>query len=93
MHSKSFLMNYGYNVNDSVNIPLKKRHEILSGIIDLELHSKSDIITHLKWFIGSHTSPKDYKARERWNDDIDYVKNYKPNLSRFLKEYQRVKIF
>lgn len=73
-NNDSFLSRHGYNVREDT--PISERHRILSEILDTGEASKNEIVSYLNWFIlmGSSRIPD---ACERWEEDIDFVNNYR----------------
>ena len=76
--SESLLMQYGYNVSQSEGLTSARRHKILAILIDNSIMTKSEIISYIDFFISQKQSLDKYeKAIEKWNNDRDFVEEYK----------------
>ena len=53
-------------------------------LVDLGIASVSDIVRHLNNCIRLHSTNKDRFAREKWNEDIEFISDYKADPERFL---------
>ena len=82
LKDSSFLMDYGYNVSTKDNLSTATRHDMLSEIVDLKIASVSDLVNHLNFCIASH--PKDPGAIACWQNDKEFISNYKVNPDRFM---------
>lgn len=89
LHDQSILMAYGYNVSQSENLSTRYRRELLAEIMDLEILTAEEIIRYLNFFIAHHQSDKDYYARFKWAEDVQFVLGYKINPERFLVTSQK----
>ena len=84
MNTQSVLYTFGYSVSERNCLSDKSRHEILADIMDLEILTASKTLQFLEFFKSSHPGERYYLARAKWDNDIDFVKNYKVNPNRFL---------
>lgn len=82
LRDSSFLMDYGYNVSYNDNLPRSVRHEMLAEIVDLQIATVSEIITHLNFCISTHAKYK--SAVDCWTDDMEFISMYKVNPQRFM---------
>ncbi len=84
LRDESLLHAYGYNVGQKDNFSDGYRHALLSEIIDLQLMSSHSIIALLNNNISMRKGEKYKIARSKWENDIEFVSNYKANPSRFI---------
>ena len=84
LRTKSALMQYGYGVGQQEDLRETYRQELLAELVDLELLDIPKIMNLLSFFISSHSAPKDYIARMKWEADKDFISAYKVNPQRFL---------
>ena len=84
LSEESFLKGYGYSVSEQDAIPRSTRQDMLSELVDLGIASVSDIVRHLNNCIRLHSTNKDRFAREKWNEDIEFISDYKADPERFL---------
>ena len=84
LEMESALTMYGYNVSKKEGLSVTERQNLLAELIDFELLSVKQIVSHLKILINSRTGEKYIAARGKWTVDKHYVENYKMNPSRFL---------
>lgn len=83
-NTESFLHMYGYNVGSKDALTDAQRSSILAEIIDLGYMSPHQIVVFLHGLI-SMRKPETYKtAIAKWNTDIEFVKQYRINPSRFV---------
>lgn len=75
---KSLPRSYGYTVNAQDNLTDYERHRILSFIIENDIMKADEVIGFIEWLVRKNGSDKYYFARQKWNRDIAYVRNYKP---------------
>lgn len=74
---------YGYKVTQADCLPDTYRQELLGEILDLRILTQEEFSRFFVWLIlfsGSHYP----KAKEKWQQDIEFVKNYRLNPKRFL---------
>lgn len=75
---ESILMQYGYNVSQTVGLSARQRQKILAVMIDNKVLSKSEIISYLDFFIRQHGSRNNMGiAISKWEDDREFVEHYK----------------
>ena len=84
LNDQSILNVYGYNVSQNDGLSASERQAILTELVDLGIITISDIIRYLDFFIGSHPGDQYYYARCKWEDDREFISNYKANPSRFI---------
>ena len=82
LNDSSFLMDYGYNVSYRDNLPAGLRHNLLAELVDLQLATVSEIVSHLNFCISTHMQNK--SAVDCWKDDREFISTYKVNPQRFL---------
>lgn len=76
--AQSDLKLYGYSVNKKDGLTQKERQDILSFIIENNILSIPRICEYLNWFIKiNRRIPNKESAISKWEDDIDFVKNYR----------------
>lgn len=84
-NTESFLHQYGYNVSQNDDLPESYRHDLLAEIVDLEYMSVEKIVKYLEFFIRTKSSDsRNYFAISKWENDLDFIRNYRVNTSRFL---------
>lgn len=75
---ESILMQYGYNVSQTVGLSARQRQKILAVMIDNKVLSKSEIISYLDFFIRQHGSRNNMGvAISKWEDDREFVEHYR----------------
>ena len=80
----SELMLYGYNVREG-NLTMYERRRILEWIIDCGLMTKAEIIRDLQFKVRYNGSkPGNERARQKWQDDIQFVSQYTRGNSRTI---------
>lgn len=84
LNAESILRIYGYTVNQTDDLDLQKRQELLAEIVDAEILSVSSVISYLDFFISSHSSDIYALARFKWEEDKEFIESYKVNPKRFL---------
>lgn len=84
LRNESILHIYGYSVSEADGLTESQRHELLAEIVDLQLMTTSHVVYLLDFFVKTHTSDRDYYARDKWERDKHYISNYKVNPNRFL---------
>lgn len=94
--TESILHLCGYNVNESQNLTPAQRRYILAFLMDHDILSKSEIINYLQSFIfRGEGNIKMIWAIQKWEDDLDWVRNYnidtQPqfNISSIQKYYRK----
>lgn len=83
LRTESFLYEYGYNVNATNKLSAKERQYRLCEIVDLQHMSVGEIVTHIDWCIRQHIK-KDKLACKKWQEDKEFIMNYKVNPNRFI---------
>ena len=74
----------GYSVNQTENLTTNERHEILQYLIDSKILSKPEIISYLNFFIRRNGKRENMQeAVCRWNQDIEWVRDYQINRQRY----------
>ena len=74
---------YGYKVTQADCLPDVYRQELLGEILDLRILTQEEFSRFFVWLIlfsGSQYS----KAKEKWQQDIEFVKEHRLNPERFL---------
>lgn len=80
---QSQLSLYGYSVSDRVGLSDEERRDLLASLIDCNLISKYDIISHLDWCITFHKkNPSMLHACSKWKRDLDFISDYKKHEQR-----------
>ena len=75
---ESILMQHGYNVSQEEALSPIRRQKILAVLIDNKVLTKNDVIGYLDFFISQKKSnPKFEKAISKWQDDREFVAEYK----------------
>lgn len=75
---ESILMQHGYSVSQEEALSPIRRQKILAILIDNEILTKSDVIGYLDFFISQKKSnPKFEKAILKWQNDREFVAEYK----------------
>lgn len=75
---ESILMQYGYNVSQQEGLTGSRRRKILAVLIDNNVLTRTDIISYLDFFINQRKNQHKYeKAIEKWEDDREFVAEYK----------------
>ena len=75
--SQSDLKLYWYSVSKKDSLTKKERQDILSFIIENKILSIPKICGYLSFFIKmAGNNPNKESAISKWEDDIDFVKNY-----------------
>ena len=82
LKEESIIHAFGYNVNVQDDLSAALRHQILADVMDLELITSKEIIALLESLI--RRSSRYPYACMKWENDIDFVINYKVNPQRFL---------
>jgi len=84
LEMESALRMYGYSVSKNEGLSVTERRNLLAEVIDLELLSVKQIVILLEFLLNSRTGENLATARGKWTQDIQFVKNYKMDPSRFL---------
>lgn len=84
LRDESLLHAFGYNVNAQENLGSASRQCLLADIIDLELMSQKSVIALLESLIKRFTAAKYNEARLKWQQDLNFVIDYKANPQRFI---------
>lgn len=84
LNPESVLRGYGYTVSGADNYPAEYRQELLAEIVDLSILPVYKIVQYLEFFIQSHSAPIHSMARSKWREDLEFIKQYNINPSRFL---------
>lgn len=74
----SLLRSYGYSVNAQDNLSEDERKRILAFVVENKIMSVNDIINFLEWLMHRNSSKNFYAARLKWNEDIEFLRKYKP---------------
>lgn len=75
--AESKMHEYGYNVNVNSQLPQKQRQIILSSLIESNIMSKNEILSHLQTLIERGTKIPNWKeAVQKWKDDYKFISNY-----------------
>lgn len=55
-----------------------RRHEILIEALQKNFFSIHDLLDFLNWLVATRKTQKKYaSAVEKWNEDINFIENYK----------------
>ena len=84
LRDKSILKLFGYSVSEKDKLGSKFRQSILCDIVDLELMTVKQVVSLLGFFIDTHTNDKYFYARAKWQEDLNFMTNYRTNPDRFL---------
>ena len=82
LREQSILRLYGYSVSTANNLSYAERQELLAELVDTEVLTVSRIVYLLDFFIKTH--PYDKIAIIKWEEDKEFIQNYKVNPERFL---------
>lgn len=78
--SQSVLNAMGYTVDKNVNLSSDKRHKILLEALQKDFFSIHDLLDFLNWLVATRKTQKKYEnAIAKWNEDINFIENYKKN--------------
>lgn len=76
--SQSVLSAMGYTVDKNVDLSSDRRHEILLEALKKDFFSIHDLLDFLNWLVATRKTQKKYtSAIEKWNEDINFIENYK----------------
>lgn len=76
--SQSVLNAMGYTVDKNVDLSSDRRHEILIEALQKNFFSIHDLLDFLNWLVATRKTQKKYaSAVEKWNEDINFIENYK----------------
>ncbi len=84
LREESILKEYGYSVSQTDGLLPSERRSILTELVDLNITTISNIVKLLCFFIDSHPGDKYYYAREKWEDDKQFISGYKADPNRFV---------
>lgn len=85
--SQSVLNAMGYSVGIESDLTVEERQKILSTALQSGLFDVHDLISFLNWLIQTRKTQAKYTtAIGKWQEDLDYVKNYE------LEKRQKVNI-
>lgn len=89
---KSPLMVHGYTVRMG-ELTTSQRQNILCSIIGNKWMSKSKVIEYLEIFISTNgESSKNINARQKWIEDLEFIRNYNFENQPFIKGELKWKI-
>lgn len=75
--SQSVLNAMGYSVGMELNLTVEERQEILKTALQSELFEVHDLVSFLNWLIQTRKTQQKYNtAIGKWQEDLDFVKNY-----------------
>ena len=74
LNPESLLHRFGYNANE--NSRENERHAILKHLLDTGRFEKYEIINHLSFLISMNGN-RCYKAKPKWETDIQFVTDYR----------------
>ena len=83
----------GYNVNAQIDLSKMQRWGLLEIIVDENILTVSEILSHLQWLIKRSTNNPNYKeARFKWEMDYNHISNYKSSSKTVIdvKDIKRV---
>lgn len=84
LRSESVLRAYGYTVAEANGLSSGQRREILAEIVDLQILTVHQIVSHLDFFCQLHSANRYQFARNKWREDKSYIEKYRVNPDRFL---------
>lgn len=84
LREHSVLYAFGYNVSAKDALPAKMRQELLADLMDLGIVNSKEVIGLLSSFIQSRKDIKFADARWKWQEDLDFTKDYIGKPERFL---------
>lgn len=59
------------------------RQDILAFLIENRVMTPQEVAHHLEWCISfMRQSERNAEARRKWEDDLEYVRNYRPPTRR-----------
>ena len=80
---ESVLMQFGYTVSQTEDLPMIQRRAILAAIVDYHVLTKNEVISYLDSFIRFRRNQKNsdgslrYEAAiEKWNEDREFISKY-----------------
>ena len=80
MNAESLLHKMGYNVRSNNDLSERDRHRILKAVIDNDILTSSEIISHLGYLINRSKNRASFEnAISKWSTDRDYVWNLSKN--------------
>ncbi len=83
LSNESPLKMCGYEVNKQVGLSARQRHLILANMMDRGILSKPRVIEYLQFFIRwREKNPSMRDACRKWNEDLDWVRNYRIDKQR-----------
>ena len=75
--AESVLKQHGYTVSQTEDLPVARRRQILTLLVDLDILSTSEIISYLDFFINQRKYQDKFEvAVSRWKEDRDFIKHY-----------------
>lgn len=80
----SVLNAFGYNVSAKDRLPAKLRQELLADLMDLAIVNGEGIINLLNFFIKNHPADNCADARWKWQEDLDFTRDYIGKPERFM---------
>ena len=84
-NAHSLLNLCGYNVSQKDNLSVQTRQKILRYVMEMNLMSKEDIISHLCYYINLNRNQLSKKiAVKKWKDDLDFVNTFRMNKQRTI---------
>lgn len=82
LSQESLLHMMGYNVNMQAGLPKAQRWGILEMIVDEEILSATEIMSHLQWLIRRNCGNRNFQdARNKWEMDCKHIEEYARNNS------------
>lgn len=82
-NAESILMAYGYSAAEGV-MSEEQRQEILAEIVDLGILSPGRVARFMNFFIRTHPGIRYTSARQKWENDLRFIDNYRVDRNRFL---------
>lgn len=82
-NAESILMVYGYSAAEGV-MSEEQRQEILAEIVDLGILSPGRVARFMNFFIRTHPGIRYTSARQKWENDLRFIDNYRVDRNRFL---------
>ena len=84
LNHESILYAYGYNVNQTNNLSAEYRHQILADVVDLNIMTVREIVKLITYNMNLHSQERNWLARKKWQEDIDFITDYRLEPDRFI---------
>lgn len=81
---ESVLMQFGYTVSQTEDLPMIQRRAILAAVVDYKVLTKNEVISYLDYFIRYRKNQRNQDgslrygaAIEKWKEDREFISHYK----------------